>query len=76
LLGEAGVLVVESDLLEIDLENIPGKLSCLCKKLLDMGINIEYAYGSTVPNCSKGAFYLRVLNTPKVMEALEKCELK
>ncbi len=66
LLGEAGVLVVESDLLEVPLTNAPGELNKLCKQLMDKGINIEYAYGS-----GEGKLYLRLVSPEKALEALK-----
>ncbi len=69
LLGEAGVLVVESDLLEVSLSNSPGELNRLCKQLMDKGLNIEYAYGSVSPK--EGNLYLRVRDVEKAITTLK-----
>ncbi len=70
LLGEAGVLVVENDLLRIDLQNRPGILAELCQTLLELEMNIEYAYGST-GSSDIGMMYIRVMNPGKVLEVLQ-----
>jgi len=69
LLGEAGVLAVESELIRMPLGNHPGHLSNLAKKLKAIGVNIEYAYGST--GGEQGNLYLRVVDTKKVLEAFK-----
>ena len=65
LLGETGVLVVESNLLEMALDNTPGQLQQFTQKLMDAGINIEYAYGST--SGTNGYIYIRVENLEKTI---------
>lgn len=69
LLGEAGVLVVESDLLEIPIHNQPGQLNQVCQRLLEKNINIEYAYGCGT--MKEASLYVRVVDTQKAMDALK-----
>lgn len=71
LLGDAGVLVIENDLLEVPLDNTPGQITELCKKLMDLNLNMEYAYGSTNSMGEKGYLYIRVMDTQKVIEAFK-----
>ena len=47
LLGEGGMMVVESDVLALDLPNKPGALARLAERLSKARVNIGYAYGST-----------------------------
>lgn len=47
LLGEAGVLVLEHEVIELKLANEPGRLARVAGKLHQAGININYAYGTT-----------------------------
>lgn len=70
LLGEAGVLVVENDLVEVNISNDPGQLSKICAELENIGSNIEYAYGST-PKDGGTLIYMRILDAEKVVEKLK-----
>ena len=54
-LGEAGVLAVESDIVGIPVSNSPGALAKAAASLSKAKINIEYAYGSS-GNGSEGAY--------------------
>ncbi|PWT83462.1 MAG: amino acid-binding protein, partial [Acidobacteria bacterium] len=56
---EHGTLVVENEVLMIVNDNKPGTLSRLAKRLADAGINIEYAYLASAPDCAKGLLILR-----------------
>ena len=75
MLGDAGVLVVESDLLEVELKNIPGEMGSFCQKLMDKGLNIEYAYGSTKLDSSEATVYIRVMDMNKINKEIEKGDL-
>ena len=70
LLGEAGTLVVENDVLVVDLPNQIGALGELAGKLRDAGINIEYAYGTTGEKQSSAALVMRVRDIEKAMDVL------
>lgn len=69
LLGDAGAVVIESDLLQVPLTNKAGELNKLCKNLRTHSINIEYAYGST--GAKEGNVYLRVVDLEKALQALK-----
>lgn len=70
LLGEAGVLVIENDLVEVNVANDPGQLSRVCRTLEEMGSNIEYAYGSA-PQDGSSLIYMRIMDAEKVVEKLK-----
>jgi hypothetical protein len=70
LLGNAGVLVVENDVLVIDLSNRPGVLAKLGKVLAEAGINIDYAYGGLTADDQSGVLYVRVSNAKRALELL------
>ncbi len=46
LLGERGLLVVDTDVLAVEFDNEPGTFARATRKLAAAGVNIEYAYGS------------------------------
>ena len=71
LLGDGGLLVLESDIFELELPNKPGMLSELGKTLSDMGINIEYAYGAVKQDADKGLMYVKVSNPNEAMDILK-----
>ena len=71
LLGNSGLLVVETDVLMVDLKNEPGQLAKLSTKLSDNSINLEYAYGGISMESSSGVLYLRPSNTHGAFELLE-----
>src|ERR1700719_1493000 len=54
LLGEAGVLALESDVLMIETENQPGVLAKIADRLAKAEVNIEYAYLAGSPSAPKG----------------------
>ncbi len=68
-LGDAGMLVVETDVLVVDLPDKPGILATLAKKLAKAKINIEYAYGTT--DDSGGKLVLRVSDAKKAIKLLK-----
>jgi hypothetical protein len=68
MLGEAGVLVVQTNVLVLDLADRPGALAELSHKLARAKVTIEYAYGTTSE--SGGNLVLRVSDTRKALQAL------
>ena len=71
LLGDAGVLVVESDVLVLELPNKPGALAKVAQKLAAAKVNIEYLYGSGSPGQQKGLVVVRTTNRRKAMQVLK-----
>jgi hypothetical protein len=70
LLGEAGVLAVENDVLMIESDNEPGTLARIADKLASISVNIEYAYLATSPKSNKGLMILRSSDGEKAQRAL------
>ena len=71
LLGDAGMLVVESDVLVVDAANQPGTLGRIARSLAEHNVNIEYAYCTTVAGAESGALVLRVRDPQKALRVLE-----
>lgn len=69
ILEEAGVLVVETEVLSLSLPDQPGVLAALADKLSKAKINIEYAYGTTQE--AGGNLILRVSDIPKAKKLLK-----
>ena len=70
LLGEAGVLALESDVLTIETENKPGVLATIAERLAKAEVNIEYAYLAAPPEAAKGLIILRPSDVEKAQKAL------
>src|SRR5712671_7540188 len=70
LLGEAGVLALESDVLTIETENKPGALATIAERLAKAEVNIEYAYLAAGPKAAKGLIVLRLSDVERAQRAL------
>ena len=70
LLGDAGVLVVESDVVVVDVQNRPGALAEVARRCADADLNIEYAYCTAWPDQEKGMFVLRTHEPEKALRLL------
>jgi hypothetical protein len=70
LLGEAGVLALESDVLTIETENKPGVLAKIAERLAEAKVNIEYAYLADGREAEKGLIVLRPSDIGKAQSAL------
>lgn len=68
LLGDAGVLVIENDILVVPLKNRSGEMADLAKRLGEAEINIEYAYGGLNQETSEGVIYVRVSAPEKAIK--------
>lgn len=71
LLGEAGVLALESDVLTIETENQPGILAKIAERLAEAEVNIEYAYLAAGHEAEKGMIILRPSNVEKARQVIE-----
>lgn len=71
LLESAGVFVLEDDVLGIPVDNTPGALGRIARKLAKVKINIDYAYGSA-PRTQGGSalLILKTGNIKKTRRAL------
>jgi len=67
-LKSAGFRVVETDILLVELDNIPGATGRMATRLAEAGINIDYIYASAHPEGKKA--YL-ILRTHQINEALK-----
>ncbi len=74
-LGETGLLVLDSDVLAVALDNQPGRLSDVSRALGEAGVNIEYAYGGTHPSDKSGTLFLKVSDTEVARAALTRIGL-
>ncbi len=70
LLGEAGVLALETDVLMIEAENEPGALAKIAERLSRAEVNIEYAYLAASPKAATGLIILRPSDVEKAQRAL------
>jgi hypothetical protein len=70
LLGEAGVLALETDVLMIETENEPGVLAKIAERLSRAEVNIEYAYLAASPQAASGLIILRPSDVEKAQRAL------
>jgi hypothetical protein len=70
LLGNAGILVVENEVLVVELKNEPGQLARLGRDLAAADINIDYAYGGLSQSAKSGVLYLRVSDAPRAFDLL------
>jgi len=64
-----GLLVVETDVLCVEMENKPGALATLSAALYKAKMNIEYLYGSS-PKGGRSVIYFRVENVDRAIKAL------
>lgn len=74
-LGESGVLVLDSDIVKVQLPNQPGQMATLSRVLSEAGVNIEYAYGGLNQEDASGTLYLKVADIDKARGALEELGL-
>ncbi len=70
LLGEAGVLALETEVLMIETANEPGVLAKIAERLADAEVNIEYAYLAGGRGAEKGLTVLRPSDVEKAQSAL------
>ena len=70
LLGEAGVLALESDVLIIETDNKPGVLAKIAERLAESEVNIEYVYLAGSPKAAKGLIILRPSDVEKARSVL------
>jgi hypothetical protein len=70
LLGEAGVLALENDVIMIESDNHPGTLAKIAERLSEAGVNIEYTYMAATINADKGLMILRPNDVDKALRAL------
>jgi hypothetical protein len=70
-LGQQGILVIDTEVIEVDASNVPGALEEITGALSKAKVNVEYGYGSTGINGGKERFFLQVSNTRKALLAIK-----
>ncbi len=70
ILGDGGMMVVESDVVALGLPNKPGALARLADRLSKARVNIEYAYGTTGGTKGKAQVILKVDNIQRARKVL------
>ena len=68
ILGDHGVLVVETDVLAVQVQDQPGALAKMARKLSRGKVNIEYAYGTS--DGAQATIYVRVSDSKKGKQLL------
>ncbi len=71
LLGEAGVLALETEVLTIETANEPGVLAKIAERLAEANLNIEYAYLAGGRMAEKGLIILRPSDVEKARRVLQ-----
>jgi hypothetical protein len=72
LLGERGVLALETEVLMIETENHPGMLGRIAEHLAEAEVNIEYAYMAATLNSPNGLMILRPDDVEKAQKVVGK----
>lgn len=70
LLEERNVLVVETEVLMLDVDNRPGVLARVASTLAEAGINIDYLYCATSAQTRHGVIVMRVSEPRRALEVL------
>jgi hypothetical protein len=70
LLEQLGLYILESDVVIMDLDNRPGTLADVARKLARADINIEYAYCSAAEHQGGGCLILKTDETDRTLELL------
>src|SRR5204863_8785800 len=71
LLGEAGTLALETEVLMIETASQPGVLAKIAERLAEIEVNIEYAYLAGGRDVEKGLIVLRPSDVGKAKRALK-----
>ena len=71
ILEEEGVYIVTQDVVILEIENKPGIISMVAKKLFRADINIEYAYCTATKNQDLGCLVIKTRDVEQTLEILE-----
>jgi hypothetical protein len=71
LLGEAGVLALETEVLMIETANQPGVLATVAERLAEADVNIEYVYLAGGCGVENGLIVLRPSDVEKAKRVLQ-----
>jgi hypothetical protein len=53
ILAGIGLHLMEAEVFEFDLPDLPGRLSEVCRALAEGGVNIDYAYGTSLGSANR-----------------------
>jgi hypothetical protein len=70
ILGEAGVLVVENEVLVMEVPNRPGSLAAIASSMAEADLNIEYAYCTAGDSQADGVLVLRTRRPQAALNVL------
>jgi hypothetical protein len=71
ILEEEGLYIVTQDVVVIEIDNTPGVISDIAKKLFRADINIEYAYCTATKNQEVGCLVIKTKDAELTLEILE-----
>ena len=71
LLEEEGLYIVTQDVVVLQIENVPGIISMIAKKLFRADINIEYAYCTASKNQDLGCLVVKTKDAEQTLDILE-----
>ena len=71
LLEEEGVYIITQDVVVLEIDNKPGIISTIAKKLFRADINIEYAYCTATKNQEFGCLVIKTKDAEQTLEILE-----
>ncbi len=71
LLEEDGVYIIPQDVVVLEIENKPGIISDIAKRLFRADINIEYAYCTASKNQDFGCLVVKTKDAEQTLEILE-----
>ena len=71
LLEEEGVYIISQDVVVLEIENKPGIISDIAKRLFRADINIEYAYCTASKNQDFGCLVIKTKDAEQTLEILE-----
>ena len=71
ILEQEGVYTIAQDVVLIDIDNKPGIISIIAKKLFRADINIEYAYCTASKNQDFGCVVIKTKDAEQTLDILE-----
>ncbi len=71
IMEEEGLYIVTQDVVVIEIDNSPGVISTIAKRLFRADINIEYAYCTATKNQDVGCLVIKTKDAELTLEILE-----
>jgi len=71
LLESEGIYIISHDVVVLQIENKPGIISMVAKKLFRADVNIEYAYCTATRNQEQGCLVVKTKDAEQTLEILE-----